>query len=254
MDRLLAGLGFLEFSASNAIFGPMQWGPVRSAARKAYDLLGLHGRVSLPQPVNWSKTRAYTGIRSTGEGVNVNLAGRESDGIVAPEDFDGVRDDLAERLASFVDPRTGVHPVARVLRREEVFKGRYAQDAPDLLLEPSPLYSLTHARRAVEPADWVSGDHRLDGVLVAAGRGVDRDAFPGTANLVDLAPTILAASGTPSSVRHSGRVLTEAVGSGAAAAAGEIARPGASSTAAEGLDEAEAEEVEEHLRGLGYLE
>ncbi len=129
MDRLLAELGFLEFSASNAIFGPMQWGPVRSAARKVYDLLGLHGKVSLPQSVNWAKTRAYTGIRSTGEGVNVNLAGRESDGVVAAGDFDRVRDELAERLAAFVDPRTGQHPVARVLRREEVFKGRYAQDA-----------------------------------------------------------------------------------------------------------------------------
>src|SRR5207245_4713686 len=102
MDRLLADLGFLEFSPSNAIFGPMQWGPVRSAARKVYDLLGLHGQVSLPEPVNWSQTRAYTGIRSTGEGVNVNLSGRESDGIVAAGDFDRVRDDLAERLASFV--------------------------------------------------------------------------------------------------------------------------------------------------------
>jgi predicted AlkP superfamily phosphohydrolase/phosphomutase len=254
MDRLLADLGFLEFSASNAIFGPMQWGPLRSAARKVYDLLGLHGKVSLPQSVNWTKTRAYTGIRSTGEGVNVNLAGRESDGAVAPADFDRVRDELAERLAAFVDPRTGKHPVARVLRREEVFKGRYAQDAPDLLLEPAPLYSLTHARHAVEPADWISGDHRLDGVLVAAGPNVDRRAFPETANLVDLAPTILASSGTPSSVRHTGRVLTEAVGGVAAAAAGDPESSQPAPTTAEGLDEAEAEEVEEHLRGLGYLE
>jgi predicted AlkP superfamily phosphohydrolase/phosphomutase len=254
MDRLLAELGFLDFSASNAIFGPMQWGPVRSAARKVYDLLGLHGKVSLPQSVNWAKTRAYTGIRSTGEGVNVNLEGRESDGVVAPGDFDRVRDELAERLAAFVDPRTGQHPVARVLRREEVFKGRFAQDAPDLLLEPAPLYSLTHARHAVERADWISGDHRIEGVLVAAGPDVDRAAFPDTANLIDLAPTILAASGTPSSVRHTGRVLTEAVGGVAAAAAGDRERPAQPSTTAEGLDEAEAEEVEEHLRGLGYLE
>jgi hypothetical protein len=52
-------------------------GPVRKIARKAYDVLGLHGKVSLPQSVNWSKTKAFTTIRSTGEGVSVNLAGRE---------------------------------------------------------------------------------------------------------------------------------------------------------------------------------
>ena len=56
MDRLLERLGFLQFSASQAVYGPMQWGPVRAAARKVYDALGLHGKVALPQAVNWPKT------------------------------------------------------------------------------------------------------------------------------------------------------------------------------------------------------
>jgi len=47
------------------VFGPMQWRPVRKVARKAYDLLGLHGKVSLPQSVSWQKSKAYTTIRST---------------------------------------------------------------------------------------------------------------------------------------------------------------------------------------------
>ncbi|HSO50353.1 MAG TPA: hypothetical protein VLS86_07375, partial [Acidimicrobiia bacterium] len=90
MDHLLKKFGFLEFSASNVVFGPMQWGPVRNVARKVYDLLGLHGKVSLPQSVNWSKTKAYTTIRSTGEGVSINLAGRDVDGIVDPGDYEKV--------------------------------------------------------------------------------------------------------------------------------------------------------------------
>src|SRR5213076_1501929 len=48
-------LGFLQFSASQAVFGPMQWGWARKVARKAYDVLGLHGKVSLPQSVNWAR-------------------------------------------------------------------------------------------------------------------------------------------------------------------------------------------------------
>ena len=55
MDRLLKEFGYLDFSASNAVFGPMQWGPMRKVARKVYDTLGLHGKVSLPQSVNWSQ-------------------------------------------------------------------------------------------------------------------------------------------------------------------------------------------------------
>jgi predicted AlkP superfamily phosphohydrolase/phosphomutase len=257
MDRLLERLGFLEFSASQAIFGPMQWGPVRAAARKVYDALGLHGKVALPQPVNWPKTVAYTSVRSTGEGINVNLAGREPEGIVDPSQFERTRDRVAEAVGSFVDPRTGTKPVARIWRREELFKGRFADDAPDLLLEPAPLWSLTHAKRAVEPADWLSGDHRIDGVLAAAGPNVDREHFPETARLVDLAPTILATAGAPASVRHSGSVLRELVGEKAAAVAGVAASDGASATqepTAPGLDEMEADEVEEHLRGLGYIE
>ena len=45
MDRLLHEFGYLDFSAANAVFGPMQWGPMRKVARKVYDTLGLHGKV-----------------------------------------------------------------------------------------------------------------------------------------------------------------------------------------------------------------
>jgi predicted AlkP superfamily phosphohydrolase/phosphomutase len=256
MDRLLAHLRLLEFSAANAVFGPMQWGPMRSVARRVYDLLGLHGKVPLPHSVNWSKTKAYTSVRTTGEGVSVNLAGREPEGIVDPADFERVRDQVAERLLSFVDPDTGRHPVARTLRREEVFKGKFAEEAPDLLLEPDPLYSLTHARTMVQPADWLSGDHRLEGVLAAAGGTVDPSAFDGRSfDLVDLAPTMLAAVGAPASVRHSGSVLDPLVGKPATPTVIPGMTPEASQ-ADTGFDmaEEEAEEVEEHLRGLGYLE
>jgi len=254
MDRLLERLGLLEFSASNAIFGPMQWGKVRSIARKLYDTLGLHGRVSLPQAVNWSKTQAYTSIRSTGQGVNVNLRGRESDGIVDPADFERTRDEVAQRLLAFSDPRTGTRPVARAVRREEAFRGSYADEAPDLLLDPAPLYMLTHARLAVEPADWSSGDHRIEGVLAAAGPAVASGGLPDGPRLVDLAPTILAAAGAPASVHHTGRVLTELVGAAAGSRAAAAAVPAPDADTSSGLDEHEEEEVEEHLRGLGYLE
>lgn len=254
MDHVLRRLGFLEFSASRAVFGPMQWGPMRALARRVYDRLGLHGRVPLPQSVNWPKTRAYTSVRSTGEGVSVNLAGRELNGIVDPADFERVRDEVAAALASFVDPATGRRPVGRVLRREEVFKGRHLARAPDLLLEPAEGYSLTHARSAVEPADWLSGDHRMDGVIVAAGPGVRPDALGEPAHLIDVAPTVLAALGAPSSISRTGRVLTELVGDRAASGPGPGAGPDQERGDLEVVGAEEAREMEEHLRGLGYLE
>jgi len=257
MDHLLKKFGFLEFSASNVVFGPMQWGPVRKFARKAYDKLGLHGKVSLPQSVNWSKTKAFTTIRSTGEGVSINLAGREPDGIVDPADFEKVRDQVMDALSNFVDPKTGKRPVKAIFRREEIFKGKHADTAPDILMEPEVGYSLTHARTALEDADWISGDHRPEGVIVAAGPNVK--PFEQQPMLIDMAPTILAALQAPASIEHTGRILHEVVGAEAEATRREdepaVAIPGMPTGEEDStVSDTEADEMEEHLRGLGYLE
>jgi len=251
MDQLLKKFGFLEFSASNVVFGPMQWGWVRNVARKAYDLLGLHGKISLPQSLNWAQTKAYTSIRSTGEGVSINLAGREPDGIVDPADYERVRGQVLDALASFVDPKTGKKPVKAIYRREEVFTGKQAGTAPDILMEPAEGYSLTHAKSAIEDADWVSGDHRPEGVIVAVGPNVK--PFEREPMLIDIAPTILAALEAPANVEHAGRVLHEVVGAEAHVQAGAAA--GIVAAEAEPtVSDTEADEMEEHLRGLGYLE
>ncbi len=252
MDRLLQKFGYLDFTASNVILGPMQWGPMRKIARTVYDKLGLHGKVSLPQPVNWSKTRAYTTIRSTGEGVSINLAGREPDGIVDPGDFEKVRDEVMDRLANFTDPKTGKKPVKAIFKREEIFKGKHADSAPDILMEPAEGYSLTHAKSAIEDADWVSGDHRIEGTIVAVGPKVQ--PFSQTPMLVDMAPTLLAALDAPASIKHTGRVLHEVVGAEAAVKAGEQVEFVQSTDAEPTVSDTEADEMEEHLRGLGYLE
>jgi predicted AlkP superfamily phosphohydrolase/phosphomutase len=258
MDRLLKEFGFLEFSASNAVFGPMQWGPVRRVARKVYDTLGLHGKVALPQSINWAKTKAYTTIRSTGEGVSINLAGREIDGVVDPGDYEKVRGALMDRLGNFVDPKTGRKPVREIAKREEVFKGRFADTAPDIMMVPEEGYSLTHAKSALEDADWVSGDHRLEGTIVAVGQHVK--PFESTPALIDMAPTIVAALNAPAAVQPTGRVLEEIVGAGATlrerrATETSSAGAGIPGMGNEGnVSDIEADEMEEHLRGLGYIE
>ena len=82
------------------------------------------------------------------------------------------------------------------------------------------------------------------------------DAFTEPAALVDVAPTILAALDTPASVQHTGKVLTQLLGSeaGVRAAAGSAHIPGMPSGDDSAVSDTEADEMEEHLRGLGYLE
>ncbi|MFP5298090.1 MAG: alkaline phosphatase family protein, partial [Actinomycetota bacterium] len=121
MDRILEQLGWAQFSEGSFVTNLIRWGPGRRIARKIYDVLKLHGRVALPaSPLDWANSRAYTSVTSTGEGVSLNLKGREPQGIVDPKDYDRLRDELAEQLASFIDPKTGRSPIAKIYRKEEV--------------------------------------------------------------------------------------------------------------------------------------
>ena len=253
MDRILQQLGFLEFGRGSLAFNLIRWGPGRRIARRIYDLLKLHGKMKIPaSPIDWAKSRAYTSVVSTGEGVSVNLKGREPQGTVDPKDYEKVRDELFAALSAFRDPDTGNPPIAKIYRKEEVLSGRFLDTAPDLLLVPAPFYSLTHAKTAVEEADWLSGDHRIEGVIVATGPEVKPGPLSETAELIDLGPTSLAALGVPSAVPRDGKVLTTLVGDrqlevveGAAASDGD---------ADGGLTSSEESEIEDHLRGLGYVE
>lgn len=254
MDRVLQHLGYLEFGRGSFAFNLVRWGPGRRIARRIYDVFKLHGRISIPaSPIEWSKTKAYTSVVSTGEGVSVNLRGREPGGTVDPKDYEKVRDEVAAALDAFRDPDTGKAPIRKIYRKEEVLSGKFLDVAPDLLLVPAPLYSLTHAKGMVEPADWLSGDHRLEGVVVATGPEVTPGPLTEEARLIDLGPTSLAALGVPSAIPRDGRVLPTLVGAGVELTVTDaaVAGPTADDT---GLTSDEEGEIEDHLRGLGYVE
>jgi hypothetical protein len=148
--------------------------------------------------------------------------------------------------------------VKEIAKREEIFKGRFADQAPDILMVPAEGYSLTHAKSAYEDADWVSGDHRIEGTIVAVGPSVR--PFEQTPALIDMAPTIVAALGAPTAVKPSGRVLQEIVGSEVALVSRDVGGQGSAGASIPGMSneagvtDTEADEMEEHLRGLGYIE
>ncbi|MDP9226437.1 MAG: alkaline phosphatase family protein, partial [Actinomycetota bacterium] len=195
----------------------------------------------------------YTSVVSTGEGVSVNLRGREPQGTVDRKDYERVRSDLAAALAEFRDPDTGGSPIGKIYRKEEVLSGRFLDTAPDLVLVPAPLYSLTHAKGMVEEADWLSGDHRLEGVLVAAGPGVTAGRLQERARLIDLGPTAMASLGVSSAVTRDGAALTSLTG-GARLETSSVDVSPVHEEAGTGLTSDEEDEIEDHLRGLGYVE
>jgi predicted AlkP superfamily phosphohydrolase/phosphomutase len=153
--------------------------------------------------VDWSRTRAYAfGLN----GVCMNLAGRESQGIVPPAAADRLKQEIQEKLAALVDPATGGRAIRAVYDVRDVYHGPYVGEAPDLIpgYEAGYRVSWESVSGRVEGECFVdnthrwSGDHCVDpavvpGVLLT-NRRIRASGQPG---LVDLAPTILRLFGVP---------------------------------------------------------
>lgn len=88
------------------------------------------------QGIKWSETRAYAvGLSS----LYLNLAGRETGGVVAPEAADSLIAELQAKLAEVTDPATGSR-VFSALYPGQVYSGEAKADAPDISLGYAPYY------------------------------------------------------------------------------------------------------------------
>jgi predicted AlkP superfamily phosphohydrolase/phosphomutase len=150
--------------------------------------------------VDWEETEAYAlGLN----GLYVNVAGREDQGIVAESEVAEVKKRLTERLLKFKDPETGDPIVERVYDPSEEFEGEEMEFAPDLLVGFAPPYRMSPATGlgAVpyvtvndNPDEWI-GDHcmahdNVPGVLFS-NRPISGDA----PRLHDIPVTVLTAFG-----------------------------------------------------------
>jgi len=229
------------------------------------DLKGkLHSSMAYAQ-VDWARTRAY-GSGTMGN-IYLNVRGREPAGVVAPgAEYETLRSEIIAGLRELRDPETDKPVFEAVYRREEIYHGPYLALAPDIVGLLDPTYHIA-------AVDWrpaggaviaplgdellfvgdLTGQHDMDGILIAYGPGVRRGAEVAGAGIVDMAPTILAALGEPIPDDMDGRVvnaLFERPLSAGVTSAGP-AQP--AQEAGDGYSEEEAEEVAARLRGLGYV-
>ena len=92
----------------------------------------LFGRGTFWPNVDWSRTRAYA--LALGQ-IYVNLKGRERLGIVDPgTPYEALREEIKTRFGALRDPDTGEQVVRRVYKREELYRGPYFDEAPDLVV------------------------------------------------------------------------------------------------------------------------
>jgi predicted AlkP superfamily phosphohydrolase/phosphomutase len=216
--------------------------------------------------IDWARTRAFS--YGTFGNLVVNVRGREAEGIVEPgAEYERVRDELAERALELTDP-DGNPIVAAVHRREDLFDGPRLDVVPDLLIEFEEYRWLgkgnlksratdLYDRIEIEPGSTHAyvGSHRHEGIVSLTGPSAAA-GMELSASIEDIAPTVLYLLGEPIPADLEGRVLFEALRPGLLderppvyddTPALELTRP------AEAV-RSDAAEVEERLRGLGYLE
>ncbi|HWC13725.1 MAG TPA: alkaline phosphatase family protein [Actinomycetota bacterium] len=210
--------------------------------------------------IDWTTTKAFSAPIPQ-QGVYVNLAGREPNGIVAERDYGSVRDEIIERFSAMTDPDDGRPVVDRIYKREEVVHGPVAEWAPDLF----PVcrhYSyelsdgLFSAGVLTDYRDLPRGFHHIDGIFGIAGPGIEPHAGL-TASIYDIAPTALylAGCGVPD---VDGKVLSEHLPDELVAsnrqrkASRDLPLAGEGAEAKPYSAEEEAQ-IEESLRNLGYL-
>lgn len=212
--------------------------------------------------IDWSRTQAYS-FGYYGQ-IFINLRGREPEGIVPPEEYEALRDEIARQMMTIVDPADGLPVVDRVYKKEELYHGRFLDEAPDLLAIMRGLTYITRmgyefaGERGVlfrEPYTDETGGHRLEGILIAAGPDIQAGALL-ERPIVDLTPTLLQLQGCSAPSYMDGEpitpLLTEAFQANhpleinPADIVGREAMAGSWDAAAEA-------DVTERLKQLGYL-
>ena len=210
--------------------------------------------------IDWSRTRAFF---AQDKGVWINLLGRESEGIVRQNEFDAAIDEARSALLELTSPEDGEPVFERVMRRDEAFKGAWSKRLPDLVMIPRRDEYVYNERPGygdlIVPADSTTGTHSRDGIFIAWGRGINRDAaFDNQPNLRDVGPTALASIGFPLTNDMDGRALVEIfsdVKQPPRAGSSYKRHPSAGDESAQQVyNKNEEAELRERLRALGYIE
>jgi len=210
--------------------------------------------------IEWPQTRVYC-PSAPGSGLRVNLRGREAHGVVPPEDYDRVCEEVRAALLALVDRATGRRVVAAVHRRSEIYEGPYVENAPDLLVETTAPYCLIEGTgtASIVPTGQHDGErtgnHLRDGIFILAGAAARRGIELSTLDICDVAPTLLYLLGVPVQEDMDGKVAWTALAPGYLEAhpirTDQLAPPPA--TTHVDMSDEDRRAIEGMLEGLGYL-
>ena len=209
--------------------------------------------------VDWTRSVAFS--KGNYGQIYVNLRDREPNGIVGDDQYEAVREAIIDRLSVLKDPRTGGSWVGQVFRREDIYNGPLLSDAPDIAFLPADMRYLPlgnadfTSNKFMVDAFGISGCHRMNGVMIANGDGIERAHTVSSAKIYDMAPTLLYLMSQSVPEDMDGRVLTEMITEEYASAHSIQFSTGGDDPGPSSLEYSDEDnaDVIERLKSLGYV-
>lgn len=163
--------------------------------------------------IDWRNTVAY-GAETNG--ININLKGRDTFGIVEQKDYDTIRDEIIRDLLNVTD-RNRVKIIKNALKKEEVYKEGKLDHIPDIIMEfhDDNIFQARWSADITEDMDvfvshdCLTGFHIRDGVLLAAGEDIVKGKELAPLDIEDVLPTMLALNGEKIPEHFDGKVVHE---------------------------------------------
>jgi predicted AlkP superfamily phosphohydrolase/phosphomutase len=190
------------------------------------------------------------------------MSGREEGGIVTKgSEYNRIRDEITAKLKLLRDPATGEKVIDSIIMKEDAYSGSYLDLSPDIIVQFKDYAysigeSIVRQEIIIDRRNVPLGNHHIDGILFAHGTDIASGRNVEHAEIVDIAPTILYALGLPAPDYFDGKVLTDLFEDNFVKR-----NPVQVQMEAEDIDrtkesvytQEEAAEMEEQLRGMGYI-
>lgn len=231
----------------------------RILPREARQAVKQHG--SLADAMDWENTLAWAmPLYNNVAGIYLHHTDHQPPGPVSPAAASKLIDFIIEQAQSLRIPSADVPLFTDIQLGWEVYHGPHATRFPDIVLTMDPDYAAVPTLGStlitpIPPGQILrSGDHRPEGMFLAAGPAIRPGRLHHSPRLIDLAPTILHLADLPIPKSMDGRVI-EAIfhprwlESHPPRPGPDLAPPEPASS----LSPDEQKAIADRLRGLGYM-
>lgn len=213
----------------------------------------------LNMAVDWDNTVAY----AHEQGLFMNTVLGKDDGkleSMSPKYME-IRSSIAEKLMDLRHPKSGEKMVDTIAFKEDIYQGHYFDRAPDIVpvLDNYRTYiydGFLRNRLIVDHDTVPNGIHHPDGLFLAYGPDIAESKVVDNAAIIDIAPTIIHSLGLGVPENMDGRVLADVFQDSfmkknpvRGSASGENGHDNSASV----YTQEESDEIEEQLRGMGYI-